>query len=1026
MNGNSVNDDTDVVSRYNALSSLAPPSRRNSTNNNNTGNTTSDADGGDANSLSSKRSLDDELASLASEIDEVIEDTQGEFEAAARANGTTSIAGGVVGGGHLPNGADLTGSDAAALIGAALSDDLDDHVDNTKGDTVEDDNDVGYLHDDAMDRQVGVQEVAAALAAAAAEEEDEGGVNDACMGSDPEPPLISQAVEEALSPPAGPEAEEPTRQSSRAYTSLTDIDPSHFRKPWEVPSRHSSSIPPDKGDGDANVDVDATSITSASHQSIEDELASLASEMEEVLEEELAAEQKQAMMAHQQYRDGAGSRNSLRRGRNTFEDEGQVGTNSSTAYLYQDEQDFGDGRYEVGGGEIDQETNGIGDDDGYVYDEDNDAVHNAVGTLWGGGGGGGGPSSFTANVPNSPASDPNFMEQYQHSQSRSAPSSGNGSAVGSVASSAASAISSTAQKARTRLSKFTQNASMLSSQRVGSSSSVDSGAGSSANATDDSRPYIPPWQRKGANGSSSGTNAHDFAGPIGASMQMDLEQAAQIDAYRQGLINRLEDGEKVPSGAKGMGSRSKQAAVESYRRLIMQWILPVKVQVARQFRDGSVYLDSRLGCLSRLTGCSKQKIAFIFVAAGLYVTANIISNVEDGVRLIEKIGVKFGKASDAVFEVAEDSATEAVDAAVNMFGGDAAGSPPPPNVLLPDYWELLSDFEIPFHHVVPNIPGQRRWRRLQEVGQLEETPLAQPVLRRQQAIGIPIAGGANAATPLQQQSDVPFFFHFPRSGGSTLLEIMSSCIGLVLASDVGARDGHGSDPNLQVIETPVGSYVNVDTNSQAGLERAIELKLLDSGLVDVVSSNIPISALKLFEFSPQYRGKMFVLLRNPVERAASQFFELQKHDRHYARMSIEKYASSRKDEADFNIMTKTLVDKPGLTTGSLTEDDLNTAKEILRRKALVGLLSDKGDTVLRFERYFGWTYDTAEDKTCSEKLLHWEWKNKGEDNGPIAEDSKIYQDLAARNAFDVELYAYAVKLFKEQGAVLHGEGVEVN
>ena len=143
-------------------------------------------------------------------------------------------------------------------------------------------------------------------------------------------------------------------------------------------------------------------------------------------------------------------------------------------------------------------------------------------------------------------------------------------------------------------------------------------------------------------------------------------------------------------------------------------------------------------------------------------------------------------------------------------------------------------------------------------------------------------------------------------------------------------------------------------------------------------------------------------------------------------MSIESYASSRKDQADFNYMTKTLVDKPGLTTRSLTEDDLNTAKEILRRKAVVGLLRDKGDTVLRFERYFGWTYDTADDKTCSEKLLHWEWKNKGEDSGPIAQDSKIYQDLAARNAFDVELYAYAVKLFEEQGAVLRNEGVEMN
>ena len=156
--------------------------------------------------------------------------------------------------------------------------------------------------------------------------------------------------------------------------------------------------------------------------------------------------------------------------------------------------------------------------------------------------------------------------------------------------------------------------------------------------------------------------------------------------------------------------------MESYRRLIMQWILPIKVQLARQVRDGSAYVDSKLGCLSRLTGCSKQKIAFIFVAAGVYVAANIISNVEDGVKLIEKIGVKFGKASDAVFEVAEDSATEAVDAAVNMFGGEAAGSPPPPNVLLPDYWELLSDFEIPFHHFVPNIQSESHQNRHGDCG----------------------------------------------------------------------------------------------------------------------------------------------------------------------------------------------------------------------------------------------------------------------------------------------------------------------
>lgn len=74
MSAQRTTNDEDAVSRYNALSSLAPPSRRNSTNNNATGDA---AASGDANSLASKRSLDDELASLASEIDEVFTDTEG-------------------------------------------------------------------------------------------------------------------------------------------------------------------------------------------------------------------------------------------------------------------------------------------------------------------------------------------------------------------------------------------------------------------------------------------------------------------------------------------------------------------------------------------------------------------------------------------------------------------------------------------------------------------------------------------------------------------------------------------------------------------------------------------------------------------------------------------------------------------------------------------------------------------------------------------------------------------------------------
>jgi len=86
-----------------------------------------------------------------------------------------------------------------------------------------------------------------------------------------------------------------------------------------------------------------------------------------------------------------------------------------------------------------------------------------------------------------------------------------------------------------------------------------------------------------------------------------------------------------------------------------------------------------------------------------------------------------------------------------------------------------------------------------------------------------------------QQNDIPFFFHVPRSGGSTMKDIMGSCFGMVMASDVGARDGHKYDKTLQVIEDSEGSkFVNVDTTTAVGIHRAKSLNLVESGLADVI------------------------------------------------------------------------------------------------------------------------------------------------------------------------------------------------
>ena len=48
----------------------------------------------------------------------------------------------------------------------------------------------------------------------------------------------------------------------------------------------------------------------------------------------------------------------------------------------------------------------------------------------------------------------------------------------------------------------------------------------------------------------------------------------------------------------------------------------------------------------------------------------------------------------------------------------------------------------------------------------------------------------------RMEGDVPLFFHIPRSGGSTIKDILGMCLNLVAASDVGARNHRGIVPNL--------------------------------------------------------------------------------------------------------------------------------------------------------------------------------------------------------------------------------------
>jgi len=66
--------------------------------------------------------------------------------------------------------------------------------------------------------------------------------------------------------------------------------------------------------------------------------------------------------------------------------------------------------------------------------------------------------------------------------------------------------------------------------------------------------------------------------------------------------------------------------------------------------------------------------------------------------------------------------------------------------------------------------------------------------------------------------------------------------------------------------------MNVDTTSPEGMDRAKQLGLASSLLVDIIVSGYVSATPRVF--TPTNRGRLFALFRHPVDRLASKFYYL--------------------------------------------------------------------------------------------------------------------------------------------------------
>ena len=215
----------------------------------------------------------------------------------------------------------------------------------------------------------------------------------------------------------------------------------------------------------------------------------------------------------------------------------------------------------------------------------------------------------------------------------------------------------------------------------------------------------------------------------------------------------------------------------------------------------------------------------------------------------------------------------------------------------------------------------------------------------------------------------PFYWHVAKSGGTSVQDRYAHCFGLLEASEIGAMNGHDKEETLRVVEVNESkNHVNVDVSSVDGIIRASSLNLVASNMTDVIFSPL-IQQSVTHLFSHDNKGQMFAMFRHPVHRVTSLFYYLQiatwepTYNPVLRNMTLLEYANS--DLVEANFVLRSLVDK---MEGPLSWDDVNVAKEYLRRKCLVGLVEQYEESIDKFDSFFDFRPKRKNVDSCISEL----------------------------------------------------------
>lgn len=275
-----------------------------------------------------------------------------------------------------------------------------------------------------------------------------------------------------------------------------------------------------------------------------------------------------------------------------------------------------------------------------------------------------------------------------------------------------------------------------------------------------------------------------------------------------------------------------------------------------------------------------------------------------------------------------------------------------------------------------------------------------------------------------KDEETPFFFQIPFSG-SVAQSLMTACLHLVLASNyISLQDttATSDEPEALAIDNiNEHLYVNVDLSTAEGIEDAAKRGLKDSGLADViVSSHVNYASNLLFD-SDNHKGRLFTILRHPIDRAIATYYEVITKNPDLSDMTLADYVhSTYVNDSDW--MTRFLTNKRQERIGP---EHLQLAKEILRKKCLVGLYDEIEASFQLFQDYYGWVATNEKsNEMCHTEIIANEHERAAEIFEKVGHlidvESDEYQVLYNYNKYDLELYWYGVEVFKEQQEWISG------